>query len=256
MSLLRAEYRKLTRRKLYPVMLLILIFLLLMTAAVFFFVIPQIPEIAGDSPVPQKPGAYEFGALQVAGQAWWFAVILATAVLGGEVSGTSWATSLTRDSRKWAHIGSRLLIFGVAAWLAFLLGTLAWGAIVLVGAEGSGGPELSEWLGWAWRFSLVAGAWTSIGLAAVALTRSVGVSIGIALGFSFLDSIIAPFVGPYENVSLTAASNGLFGVGGDSPFSLFIPGSDMSLAQAVTVMAGWALVGLILTWWGFQRRDA
>lgn len=256
MSLVRAEYRKLTGRKLYPVMLVILIFLLAMTAALFFFVIPQIPDIAGDSPVPQKPGAYEFGALQVAGNAWWFAVILATAVLGGEVAGTSWATSLTRDSRKWAHIGSRLLIFGAATWLAFLLGILAWGAIVLVGAEGSGGPEMSDWLGWAWRFALIAGAWTSIGLAAVAITRSVGVSIGIALGFSFLDSIIAPFVGPYESVSLTAASNGIFEVGGDSPFSLFIPGGDMSLTHAVAIMVGWILVTLVLTWWGLQRRDA
>lgn len=256
MSLVRAEFRKLTRRKLYPVMLSILAFLMLMTAALFYLVIPAIPDIAGDAPVLQRPEAFTFGAQQVAGQAWWFAVILATAVLGSEVAGTVWATSLTRDSRKAAHIAARLFIFGAAAWLAFLVGTLAWSVVTFIGAGGTGAPEVGEWLGWVWRFALIAGAWTSLGLAAVAITRSVGPAIGIALGISFLDSIVAPFVEPYENISLTAASNAIFEVGGDTAFSIFIPGGEMSLIHSVLIMVGWALVGLILTWWGFQRRDA
>lgn len=256
MSLLAAEYRKLTRRKLYPVMLLILGFLMLLTAALFFIVIPALPEIAGDSPIPQRPAAFTFGAQQVAGQAWWFAVILATAIFGAEVAGTTWATALTRDSNKLNHIAVRLLMFSAASWLAFLFGIAAWSVVTWMFAEGSGTLELSEWLGLVWRCALIAGAWTAIGLAAVALTRSVGLAIGIALGFSFLDSIIAPFVGPYETVSLSAASNGIFGVGGDGPFAQFIPGGDMSLIHAVAVVVGWMAVGFVLTWWGLQRRDA
>lgn len=256
MSLLRAEYRKLTRRKLYPVMLVILGFLMLLTAVLFFVVIPALPELAGDSPVPRRPEAFTFGAQQVAGQAWWFAVILATAVFGGEVAGTTWATSLTRDSKKVNHIAVRLVMFSAASWLAFLFGIAAWSVVTWVFAEGSGTPELGEWLGLVWRFALIASAWTAIGLAAVALTRSVGLAIGIALGFSFLDSIIAPFVGPYEAVSLSAAANGVFGVGAGGAFAQFIPGGDMSLLHAVSVIVAWAVLGFALTWWGLQRRDA
>jgi hypothetical protein len=80
--------------------------------------------------------------------------------------------------------------------------------------------------------------------------------MGIALGLSFVDSIVAPFVDFYEKMSLTAASNGIFGVGGDGPFSNLVPGSGMSTAHALAIMAGWSLVGLGLTWWGLQRRDA
>jgi len=256
MSLIHAEYLKMTRRKLYPVMLLVLGFMMMLTAVLFYVVIPAIPEFAGDSPVPQRPEAFVFGAQQVAGQAWWFSVIIATTVLGGELSGTAWATALTRDSRKLNHVGSRLLIFSVAAWLALLFGTALWAVVTWLAADGSGSLELSEWLGLVWRFGLIAAAWTSIGLGAVAITRSIGPAMGIALGFSFLDSIFAPFLAPYEKVSLTAASNGIFDVGGDGPFSVFIPGAGLSLTHAVAITVGWTMLGVALTWWGFWRRDA
>jgi hypothetical protein len=163
---------------------------------------------------------------------------------------------LTRDSRKLNHIGSRLLIFSAASWFAFLVGTALWAFVTLLAADGSGAPEMAEWLGLVWRFALIALAWTSIGLGAVAITRSIGPAMGIALGFSFLDSILAPFLGPYEKVSLTAASNGMFDVGGDGPFSVFIPGADLSLTQTIVITLGWSLLGFALTWWGLQRRDA
>ncbi|MFV2074193.1 MAG: hypothetical protein ACC742_16315 [Thermoanaerobaculales bacterium] len=256
MSLIHAEYLKMSRRKLFPVMLLILGLLMLLTAVLFFVVLPAIPEFAGDSPVPNRPDAFVFGAQQVAGQAWWFAVILATTVLGGELSGTAWATALTRDSRKLNHVASRLLIFSAASWLAFLVGTALWAVVTFLAADGSGAPEMAEWLGLVWRFALIAVAWTSIGLGAVGITRSIGPAMGIALGFSFLDSILAPFLGPYEKVSLTAASNGMFDVGGDGPFSVFIPGADLSLIQTIVITLGWSMLGVVLTWWGLQRRDA
>ena len=62
MSLIHAEYLKMSRRKLFPVMLLILGALMLLTAVLFFVVIPAIPEFAGDSPVPERPDAFVFGA--------------------------------------------------------------------------------------------------------------------------------------------------------------------------------------------------
>ncbi len=257
MSLLHAEYLKLSRRKLFPVMVGLLAFLMGFIAVLFFVILPALPDAAqaGATP-PERPEAFVYGAVQVAGQAWWFAVILATTVLGGEVAGTVWATSLTRDSRKGAHIASRFLVFTTASWIAFVVGTAVWAVITVFAAEGSGSPSASEWLGLLWKFAVIAGAWTSIGLGAVALTRSIGAAMGIALGLSFVDSIVAPFVDAYENVSLTAASNGIFDVGGDGPFSDFIPGGGMSTAHALAVMAGWALFGLAVTWWGLSRKDA
>jgi hypothetical protein len=256
-SLLHAEYLKVTHRKLFPIMLGLLAFLMGFIAVLFYVILPAIPDAAqaGAAP-PQRPEAFIYGAVQVAGQAWWFAVIMATTLLGGEVAGTVWATSLTRDSRKGAHIAARFSTYAVASWLGFLVGTGVWALITLFAADGSGSPAASEWLALLWKFAVIAGAWTSIGMGAVALTRSIGAAMGIALGLSFLDSIIAPFVSFYENISLTAASNGIFEVGGDGPFAGFVPGGDMSTAHALAVMAGWALVGLGVTWWGLQRRDA
>ena len=104
MSLLHAEYVKLTRRKLFPIMIGLLAVLMGFVAVLFYVILPALPDAAqaGAEP-PQRPEAFLYGAVQVAGQAWWFAVILATTLLGGEVAGTVWATSLTRDARKLAH---------------------------------------------------------------------------------------------------------------------------------------------------------
>jgi hypothetical protein len=256
-SLLHAEYLKLSRRKLFPVMLGLLAILMGFVGILFYVILPALPESAqAGSAVPQRPDAYIYGAVQVAGQAWWFAVILATTMLGGEVAGTVWATALTRDSRKIAHVGVRFLVFTAASWLAFILGTAVFAAITFFAAGGSGSPPASELAGLLWKFAVIAAAWTSIGLGAVALTRSIAVAMGIALGISFVDSIVAPFVDFYEKISLTAASNGIFGVGGEGPFSNLIPGAGMSTAHALAVMAGWTLLGLGLTWWGLQLRDA
>lgn len=257
MSLLHAEYVKITRRKLYPIMLGLLVFLMGFIAVLFYVILPALPDAAqaGGAP-PPRPEAFVYGAVQVAGQAWWFAVILATTLLGGEVAGTVWATSLTRDARKGAHVTSRFAVFTAATWLAFIVGTAVWAVVTVFAAEGSGSPDAGEWLSLLWKFAAIAGAWTSIGMGAVALTRSIGAAMGIALGISFVDSIVAPFVSAYETVSLTAASNGIFEAGGDSPFAELIPGGDMSTTHALLVMAGWTILGLGLTWWGLQRRDA
>ena len=254
MSLLHAEYLKLSRRRLYPVMILILGVLTGLTAF-FLLLFGQIaPDLAGDVPVLEKPEAYAFGAQQMAGQTW-FALILAVVLLGGELSTTAWATSLTRDARKTAHIGSRLTMFVLAAWLAMVLATAGWALIVLFVSPGEGVPNLADWLGMVWRLGLIQLAWVALGMGGIAMLRSVGSAIGAVIAFSFLESILALW-GPYENVSLTAASTGLFDIALSGFVGSFIPGGDLSLVHAVTIIAGWTVLGIALTWWGLQRRDA
>lgn len=254
MSLLHAEYLKLSRRRLYPVMILILGVLTGLTAF-FLLVFGQIaPDLAGDVPVLEKPEAYTIGAQQMAGQTW-FALILAVVLLGGELSTTAWATSLTRDARKTAHIGSRLTIFVLAAWLAMVLATAGWALMVLFVSPGEGAPNLADWLGMIWRLGLIQLAWVALGMGGIAMLRSVGPAIGAVIAFSFVESILALW-GPYENVSLTAASTGLFDIGLGGLMGSFIPGGDLGLVHAVTIILGWTVLGIVLTWWGLQRRDA
>ena len=254
MSLVHAEYLKISRRKLYPVMVLILGFLITLTAF-FLIVFAQVaPGFAEGLPVLEKPDAYMVGAQQVASQTW-FPMILAVVMLGGELGSTVWATSLTRDSRKLAHMLARLLVLSIAGWLAFMLATGVWAAFTVVAAPGEGGPTAAEWLGLVWRIGIISLAWTSIGLGAVSMLRSVGPAIGAALALIFGEGILALW-GPYESISLSAATSGLFDFVLGGFIGAFIPGGDLSLGHAVAIIFGWTLLGLVLTWWGLQRRDA
>ena len=254
MSLVHAEYLKLSRRRLYPAMILILGVLVGLTAF-FLLVFNQIaPEIAAEVPVLEKPEAYTVGAQQVVSQTW-FPLILAVVMLGGELSTTVWATSLTRDARRWAHIGARLLVLVLASWLAMVLAIGGWAVMTFFASPGEGGPGLVEWLGIAWRAGIIQLAWVSIGMGAVSVLRSVGPAIGAALALSFGEGILALW-GPYGNVSLSAATSGLFDFELGGVVGAFIPGMDLSLGHAITIIAGWALLGIGLTWWGLQRRDA
>ena len=93
MSLLHAEYLKLSRRRLYYTMVIILAALVGLLAF-FLLIFAQIaPELAEDVPLLRKPVAYIFGAQQVAGQTW-FPLILAVVMLGSEFGSTVWATAL------------------------------------------------------------------------------------------------------------------------------------------------------------------
>ncbi len=254
MSLLHAEYLKISRRKLYPVMLFILGFLIAITAF-FLIVFAQIaPELAEGLPVLEKPEAYLIGAQQVAGQTW-FPLILAVVVLGGEFATTVWATSLTRDSRKVRHVTVRLVVFSIAGTIAFLAATGVWALVAFFGAPGDGSPELGEWLGLIWRAGVISVAWTALGLGAVSMLRSVGPAIGVVLAFSFGESILSLWA-PYGNVSLTAATSGLYDFVFGPGLEGLIPGSDLSRWHALAIIAGWTLIGFVLTWWGLQRRDA
>ncbi len=254
MSLLHAEYLKLSRRRIYPAMIGILGVLVGLTAF-FLLVFGRIaPDLAQGVPVLEKPAAYMVGVQQIAGQTW-FALILAVVLLGGELSTTAWATSLTRDARKSVHVASRLGVYVIASWIAMLLAIAGWAVVVLLVSEGSGGPGTGEWLGVIWKIGLIELAWAAIGMGAVAMLRSIGPAIGVAIAFSFVESILSLW-GPYENVSLTAASTGLFPTELGGFIGAFIPGGDLTHGHAIAIILGWSLLGVALTWWGLQRSDA
>ena len=254
MSLLHAEYLKISRRKLYPLMVVIL-GVFVGAAAFFLLAFGQIaPELADDVPVLERPEAYITGAQQVAGQTW-FGLILAVVLLGGEFGTTAWATALTRDARKPVHIMARLAVFVAAAWVAMLLATAGWALLVTFVSPGSGGPDLVEWGGIALKLGLIQLAWVSLGMGAISILRSIGPAIGVVIGFSFIESLLGLWA-PYENISLTAASTGLFQTEDLGVFAQFVPGADMGTAQSVAIIVGWSILGILLTWIGIQRRDA
>lgn len=254
MSLVHAEYLKLSRRRLYPMMVVIL-GVLVALLAFFFLIFGQIlPELADQLPVFQKPDAYVFGAQQVAGQTW-FPLVLAVVMLGSEFGNTVWATALTRDSRRLYQISARFSVLWVASWVAIVLGIVGWSIVVFFASPGTGGPDALEWLEVVWKVGLIQLAWTAIGLAAIALFRSVGPAIGAALALIFIDPLLGLW-GPYENISISAATTALFPIFPDGAFSSLVPGSGLSTTHAILILVGWAAVGFALTWWGLQRRDA
>lgn len=255
-GLIRAEARKLTGRKLFPVMALILVAFTGL-AAFFLLIFGQINEAAVTEGLPlvTKPEAYILGVQQVIGQTW-FPLILAVVVLGGELSTTIWATGLTRESRKRWHIGARLLVFTMASWVGMLLAIGFWGATTALFAEGSGGLSVTDWLGVTWKTAFTQIAWVSLGLGFVSLLRSIGPAIGAVLALSFGEGLLALWR-PYQNVSLTGASSAIFGnVGLPGAAGEIFAANTVSQLHSITIILGWTLLGLLLAWWGLARRDA
>lgn len=254
MSLLHAEYLKISRRKIFPVMTLVLV-VFMGLGAFFLIVFGEIaPEAAEGLPVLAKPAVYEVGAQQAATQ-FWFPLILSVVLLGGELSTTVWATSLARESRKGRQILARFGVYSVATLIAFLVAFGFWVALAVPFAPGEGFMETGDLIGVFWKSAVIAIAWTGLGTGAVSLLRSVGPAIGVGLAIYFAESFLA-FWDPWENVSITAASTALFQVDFAGPFSGFIPGAGLPRWHQLAILAGWTLLGLGLTWWGLQRRDA
>lgn len=254
MSLLRAEYRKITRRKLFPGMTLVLL-VFVGLAAFFLIAFGEIaPDVAGELPVLEKPEVYTVGAQQALTQTW-FPLILAVVLMGGELATTVWATALTRDARKLSHVLSRLVTYTVATLVAFLVAFAMWVVFALVFSPGEGFMETGELVGLLWKGAIIALAWSSLGIGAVSLLRSVGPAIGAGLAVYFAENFLALW-DPWENVSITAATTGLFAVDFGGGFAGLIPGSGLSTWHILAILAGWTLLGLGLTWWGLQRRDA
>ena len=254
MSLFTAELRKIGRRKLFPGMTLVLLFFVGL-AAFFLIVFGEIaPDLAEDLPVLEKPEVYDVGAQQAMTQTW-FPVILAVVLMGGELASTVWATGLTRESRKVRQVLTRLTTYTVASLVAFLVAFVFWVVLALIFAPGEGFMELADLVGLIWKGLVIALAWTSLGIGAVALLRSVGPAIGVGIAVIFAESFLALW-GPWENVSLSAATSALFFVDFGGGFSSFVPGGDLPLWHTLLILVGWTALGLALTWWGLQRRDA
>jgi hypothetical protein len=254
MSLFRAEYRKISRRKIFPGMTLVLL-IFVGLGAFFLIVFGEIaPDMADELPVLEKPEVYEVGAQQAATQTW-FPLILSVVLLGGELSTTVWATSLTRDSRRARQIFARFITYSGATVVAFLAAFALWVVIALVFSPGEGFMPTEDLIGVFWKAAVIAIPWTAMGIGAVSLLRSVGPAIGVGLAVYFAESFLALW-DPWENVSLTAATTGLFNVDFGGGFAGLVPGMGLPLWHQLAILAGWTAFGLGLTWWGLQRRDA
>jgi hypothetical protein len=253
-GLIRAEVLKLAKRRLLWVMMLIFAALLGLVA-VIFLVLPTVsPGALEGLPTIEKPLAYTFGASQALGQTW-FPMVLAVVLLGGETGTSIWPSSLTRESRRWMHLIAKTLVTTVAAWLANLLAIAGWALLAAIFAEGSGSPSITEWLSIAGKAGLTEFTWVALAFGATGLLRSIGPALGVALGFSFGEGILALWR-PWQQISLTAASDRLIGDFGELAAGVGIGfASSMSFGQALAVVLGWALLGVGLAILGLQVRD-
>jgi hypothetical protein len=256
MSLLKAEWIKLTKRWVFPVMTVILLVLTGMSAVVLLV----LPEVAPDAieglPILTRRDASILGVQTVIGQTW-FPLILAVVMLGSEVTSTAWAAALTRESRRVRHIAVRLGVLAVASWVAAVVAIALWEVLASIYTEGAGPFDAVGWFGVAWKVLLVQTTWVALGLGAIALLRSTGVAIGIVVAYSFLEGLLALWR-PYGEVALSSASNALIGqVFADVSGGFGVGASDaMAFGQAVVVVIGWTALGAALTWLGLARREA
>ena len=253
-GLIRAEIIKITGRKLWWIMTAILLVLMVGIAFVFT-VLPDVdPEAFQGFPGLEKPDAYTFGATQAIGQTW-FPLVFAAVLLAGETSTSIWAASLTKESRRWRHLVAKLVVYTVASTVALLVGIAGWSAVVTVLAEGSGAPGVGVWLGIVWKTGLTQLTWVGLALGFVALFRNMGPAIGIALGFSFVDGILALWE-PWQEVSLGIASSRLIQDLDSLPdaFGGALAGG-MGFVQALLVVFAWAGLGVFLGLIGLETRD-
>jgi len=252
LGLIRAEVIKITGRKLWVVMTIILTVLLAGTAFIFT-VLPNVsPQEFPGMVAIEKPEAYVFGAGQALGQTW-FPLVFAAVLLAGETSTSVWASSLTRESRRWMHLVAKLLVISAAATVGMAVGIAGWAAVTAAFAQGSGAPAAGEWLSVVWKTGLTQVTWVGLGLGVVAIFRNMGPAIGVALGFSFLDGILSLWA-PWTEVSLSIASTRLV-QDLSTAAGPFAPAVDMGFGQALVVTVGWAGLGLFLALVGLEVRD-
>jgi hypothetical protein len=250
MGLVQAEILKVSKRRVFWVMLIILLVLTAFTALIFLVA----PRFADDLPLRvEKPQAYLLGAQQVAGQTW-FPLILAAMLLGGEVASTAWASALTRESRRARHLLARLGVTTVGSWAAMLVAVGAFSIAVAILADGSGSLDGGEWWGIVWKTGLIQLTWVAIGLAAAAWLRSVGPAIAAGLAFNFIDQLAALWE-PYRRISYSINSSALLGPLGVTGIGDIL-GETPPTGQALAVVLGWTVVAIAAAWAGLQFRDA
>lgn len=251
-GLIRAELVKLFKRRTFYVLVIVLGLLTGLLAAIFFLLPRALPDQA-DFPQIGKPEAYLFGAQQVLGQTW-FPLILSAMFLAGELATSAWATTLTRNAKRWQHLVARLLTTTGASWAAMLAAIGGFSLIALFLATGTGSLEVGEWWGITWKALLVVFTWVALGMAASAWLRGVGPAIGAALAFSFGEGILAIWEG-WRNISLSIHTSALLGsleIGGFGG----ILGEAPSFGKALAVVLGWCVASILAAWAGLQLRDA
>lgn len=251
-GLIRAETIKIAGRKLWWIMTVILAVLMAGTA----FVFTVLPRVAGEElqgmEAIHKPEAFLFGAAQALSQTW-FPLVFAAILLAGETGSSVWASSLTRESRRWMHLAAKVIVTSVASTLAMAVGIVAWSVVTAIFAEGAGAPGVAEWLGVAWKTGLTQVTWVGLAFGMVALFRSMGPAIGVAIGFSFLDGILSLWE-PWTEVSLSIASGRLIQDLGEATGPFMSPVS-MGFGQAMAVVLAWTGLGLVLALIGLEVRD-
>lgn len=251
-GLIRAELIKITGRKLWLIMTVIFVVLMAGTAFVFL-VLPSVsPDEFQGMEAIEKPEAYMFGASQALGQTW-FPLIFGAILLAGETSTSVWASSLTRESRRWMHLIAKLVVTSAASAVAIAMGIGAWSVVTVLVAEGSGAPGLGEWASLAWKVGLTQVTWVGLAFGMVAIFRSMGPAIGMVLGFSVLDGVLALWE-PWTEVSLSIASSRLV-QDLSAATAPFMPEIGMGFGQAMAIVLGWTAFGLMLALIGLEVRD-
>jgi hypothetical protein len=253
-GLLKAELRKLAKRRVYWVMIGILALVVGLVAFVFFVLPGFIPE--GEIPQVRKPEAYLLGAQQVMSQNW-FPTIMAVMLLGGELATTAWAAALTRNSRRYQHLLARLVVVSSASWLAMVAAVAGISVVVAIFAEGSGAPSPSEWWGIVWKLGVGQLTGVALAFAAAAWLRSVGPAIGATIAFGFADGI-ASLWRPWRQISLVTLTSALIGPVDIADVQVgFFAGftQPISFSRALVVVLIWTVAAIAAAAAGLQVRD-
>ena len=251
-GLIRAEWAKVTRRKLAWILALVSVALSGIGTA-FTLILADILEGTDELvlPPPTKPEAY-VSALQSAAGNTWVPIILVTIIVAGEYAKGTWPVSLTWDSRRTRHLGAKFMVLTAVSAAIILITAVVTLAITVVLAEGSGFltfGEISVIIG---KVLLVQVAWVGIALLGSVLFRSAALAVGLTLGFSFAEQILG-LLPIYRRISLSNAVTGIFGqfdLTGIVP--IYVP--DPPVAAAV--LAGWTALSLTVAVLIAVRRDA
>ena len=255
-GLMHAEWIKLSKRWVVPVMTVILL-VLTGLSALLLVVIPNVsPGALEGIPALSRSDASIIGVQTVLGQTW-FPLILAVVMLGSEVTSTAWASALTRESRRWMHVVARIVMFSLAAYVATLLSMAIWEGLAAAYTEGAAPFSGSDWVSVLAKALLIVTTWVALGLGAISVIRSTGVAIGAVLAYSFLEGLLTLWR-PYSKIALSSATNSLFGeVVADISGGIGVSGTEqLSFGHAIAVVIGWAVFGTWLAWFGLARRDA
>ncbi len=252
-ALLSAEVIKLTKRKMPWVLGGILVFLtalgaFLQYAAADLFDSADLEVLA----VPDKPEAYLYGFLNAAGNTW-VPVILAVVMLGYEFSKGTWGISLTWDASRSRHLMAKLAVLTGGATVLALLGVVVWMGFSAAMAEGAGFVSVAELVLATGELVFVQATWVAVGLAAVALIRSTGLAVGLAVGLTFVEQLLALWPA-YQDYSIGGATSGIFDlqlpVVVGNPLVLPDPG------RSAMILLIWGVVSLGVAWAAVTYRDA